>query len=266
VKIILLLLFCNSLYSQTVDTVRIYSSSMQQHIPCVIIKPLNYDQVKSHPVVYLLHGYSGKHDNWINKVPALKTLATFYNLIIVCPDGGYSSWYVNSPINRTSQLETFIAVELIKYIDKQYKTIAQKKARAITGLSMGGHGALYIGVRNSHIFGAIGSISGVVDLSAVKNKYEINRVLGDTIQYARNWFNSSAINLFDSKKKINQKMIIDCGSNDQLIESNRLLHKKLLQLKIPHEYLERIGKHDWKYWSEAIPYQLYFFRKYFNGS
>ena len=75
-----------------------------------------------------------------------------------------ASWYWNSPVDPKSQYETFISDELIKAIDSKYKTIKNRTGRAITGLSMGGHGALYLAIKHQDVFGAAGSMSGGVDI------------------------------------------------------------------------------------------------------
>src|SRR5439155_2587786 len=100
------ILFCiasaSSLYAATVDTVEIYSHAMHKPIKCVVIRPaILQEKIAPLPVVYLLHGYSGDFSNWINKVPALKSYADDYRLMIVCPDGDYSSWYFDSPVDST---------------------------------------------------------------------------------------------------------------------------------------------------------------------
>jgi len=59
-------------------------------------------------------------------------------------------------------------------------------------------------------------------------------------------------------------MIIDCGYNDIFYKDNHALHEKMLQLKIPHEYTERPGKHEWAYWRNSIQYHLLFFYNYFE--
>ena len=85
-------------------------------------------------------------------------------MIIVCPDGGFGSWYWDSPVDAGSQYETYVSNELVTWIDSKYKTIKTRKGRAITGLSMGGQGALYLAFRHQDIFGAAGSMSGGVDI------------------------------------------------------------------------------------------------------
>jgi S-formylglutathione hydrolase FrmB len=266
--IIVLLIHCISfsLIAGTVDTVNIYSNSMHKSINCVIIKPDSYKKKKEQfPVVYLLHGYSGAYNNWIMKVPDLKEMADQFKMIIVCPDGGFSSWYFDSPVDSTFKYETYIATEVVHFIDQHYKTIADKNHRAITGLSMGGHGGLFLALRHPDIFGAAGAMSGGVDLSESRNRFDIMKRIGDTSVNAQNWHDYSVVNLIEHYTGTPVKMIIDCGIKDIFIKGNRLLHQKMLDLKIPHEYIERPGEHNWDYWSKAVGYELYFFKNFFDG-
>ena len=89
----------------------------------------------------LINGGNAK--TWIGIKPNLPQIADEKGMIFVCPDGK-NSWYWDSPLNPSYRYETFISSELVKYIDEHYKTIADRKGRAITGLSMGGHGAMWI--------------------------------------------------------------------------------------------------------------------------
>src|SRR6185503_183874 len=163
----------------TVDTISIYSNAMHKDIKCVVIKPDSYKKKKNQfPVVYLLHGASGDFSNWIKKVPEIKEYVDEYNLLIVCPDGSNYGWYLDSPIDSSMKYETYVGTEIPAYIDAHYRTIKDRKARAITGLSMGGHGALFLAFRHADFFGACGSISGLVDLSLTINKYDLSKRIG----------------------------------------------------------------------------------------
>ncbi len=136
-----------------VDTVSIFSNSMHKEIKAVIIKPGNYKKEKKGlPVVYLFHGYSGNYANWITKVPELEQYAIEFHMMIVCPDAEFSSWYFDSPVDSTYRYEIYISQEVINYVDDHYKTIADKDHRAITGLSMVGHGGLFLGLRHPQIW------------------------------------------------------------------------------------------------------------------
>jgi S-formylglutathione hydrolase FrmB len=248
-----------------VDTVSVYSSSMKKEIKCVVIKPAMYKKKKKHfPVVYLLHGYSGWYSNWLIRVPQLKDEADRLGMMIVCPDGGYSSWYLDSPMDSSMRYETHIINEVVPYIDAHYRTIATPKARAITGLSMGGHGGLFLGLRHPDLFGACGSMSGGTDLNASRMKFDIMKRIGDTLTQAQNWKDYSVYYMVEKYKDTKQKIIFDCGISDFYYEVNHRLHEKLLKLGIEHDYIERPGEHNWEYWTNSVPYQLYFFSVFFR--
>jgi len=230
----------------------------------VVIKPDAYKKKSNQfPVVYLLHGYGGDFSNWIKKVNAVKDYADSYQLLIICPDGGASSWYFDSPVDSTMKYETYIGKEVPEYIDAHYHTIKNRSARAITGLSMGGHGAMFLAFRHANFFGACGSMSGLMDLSSTKNKYELMKRIGDTIQHAAYWKNYSVINVIENHSD-SLAIIFDCGMDDPFFTDNNRLHEKMLKLKIPHDYIQRPGNHNWDYWANSLGYQLMFFRKYFD--
>jgi S-formylglutathione hydrolase FrmB len=249
----------------TVDTVSIFSSSMQKEIRCVVIKPNTYKKKRSQfPVVYLLHGYGGNYSDWVSRVAELKNQVDDYQHLIVCPDGGYSSWYWDSPIDSSIRYETHITAEVVPYIDAHYKTIANRQQRAITGLSMGGHGGLFLAWRHADIFGACGSMSGGVDINASRQQYDIGKRIGDTLTHADNWKRYAVINVIENKPLAPLAIMVDCGTEDFFYGINQQLHQKMLRLGIPHDYTERPGRHNWYYWRNAVGYQLLFFRNYFS--
>ncbi len=88
-------------------------------------------------------------------------------MMIVCPDGGYTSWYFDSPVDSTYRFETFVGTEVPEYMDENYRTIADGRGRAITGLSMGGHGGLFLAFRHADLFSACGSMSGALHVSVI---------------------------------------------------------------------------------------------------
>lgn len=250
-------------WSASVDTVEVYSKAMNKSFRCVVIIPANGKEV-TFPVVYLLHGYSGSYSNWISRVPELKNYADSLQVMIVCPDGGYGSWYFDSPVDSSMKYETYISKEVPCFIDAHYPTIKSRKARAITGLSMGGHGGLFIGFRHADVFGACGSMSGGVDLRPFSKSWEISKRLGDSTNHPVNWHDYSVTTIIEKKPADSLAVIFDCGTEDFFYKVNHELHEKMLGLKIPHEYIERPGKHDWNYWGNSIQYQLVFFKNYFR--
>lgn len=252
--------------SARVDTIDVFSKAMNKNVRCVVITPKNYGKSSQRfPVLYLLHGYAGRYDNWIRKAPVIDSLANAYRMIIVCPDGAFSSWYFDSPVDSGYRYETFIAVELPQAIDQRYRTVSSRKARAITGLSMGGHGAMFLALRHPQTFGACGSMSGVMDFNHIKRGYDISKRLGDTLankKYYEEWSVNKLLESYDPKDSL--AVIIDCGMSDFIFAMSRTAHEKMVKLRIPHDYIERPGLHDWRYWSNAVKYQLLYFREWFR--
>jgi len=255
-----------STFAINVDTVKIFSASMQKEIAAIVVTPENYSTDKRFPVVYLLHGYSGNHTQWASEAWRTKFLADVHNVILVMPDGGYSSWYFDSPIDPNYRYETFISRELVAFIDENYSTIASREGRAITGLSMGGHGALYLAFRNQDVFGASGSMSGGVDITRFPNNWRIAQRLGTFAEFPENWEQNSVINLTHLLTPNALAIIIDCGTDDFFYEVNRNLHEKLKQENIPHDFISRPGGHNADYWKNAVKFQLLFFSEFFRNA
>jgi S-formylglutathione hydrolase FrmB len=249
----------------TVDSIEVFSPKMKRTIKTIVIKPAVYkDKSKQFPVLYLLHGAFGAYNNWILKVPHIKELADKYVMMVVCPDGGFTSWYFDSPVDSSYQYETFVAEELPQYIDSHYQTIANRKARAISGLSMGGHGAMFLSFRHANIFGACGSTSGALNVTVITQGYGVEKRLGDPITNKQYWSEWSVLNTIEHYPKDSLAILIDCGTEDRVLAMNRAVHDKLGKLKIPHDYIERPGEHNFIYWNKSIDYHFVFFSQFFH--
>jgi S-formylglutathione hydrolase FrmB len=257
------------LQAARIDTLTVRSNAMNKDVKVAVALPAAYDGNKALPVLYLLHGFSDTFRAWLTLPPEkglVGRLADQYGVIIVMPDGGYGSWYLDSPLDKTSQYETFVARELVAHVDGKYKTIPRREGRLITGLSMGGHGALYLAARHPDLYAAAGSIAGAVDVSnrgwfSQPIREWFVKLLGDPAQYPDRYREHSVLYMTDRFKSGNVKLIIDCGTKDFLFESNKALHAKLLEGGIPHDYTERPGQHNWAYFANSLDYHLVFFRK-----
>lgn len=273
----LLLLLPSLVWAQAkVDTISVYSEAMKKNLKAAVTTPSSYSESDKHfPVLYLLHGGSGAFDDWHKKVtePGLvNQLADAYNLIIVTPGVGPASYYFDSPMMDSVQYETYIIKELIPEIDKTYKTLAKKESRAITGLSMGGHGAITLSAKHPELFVAAGSMSGVMNIDTrlwkVPEDFQKLRqsqqkaMLGDDLTYESPFSTYTAVGLVDQMKDNGIALIIDIGVDDFLIETNRQMHQLLLENETPHDYTERPGAHTWEYWTNALPYHLLYFTKH----
>jgi S-formylglutathione hydrolase FrmB len=265
IYILLLTFVCFSAKAAKVDTIQVFSASMNKHIKTCIIVPDNYKKSKKNfPVVYLLHGYGGNYATWVKSFKEVGQQVDKYGFIVIGVDGNYSSWYFDSPIDPSFKYETYIINELVPFVDKNYKTITNREGRAISGLSMGGHGALYLSFKHQDIFGAAGSMSGGVDFRPFAEKWDIKKRLGSITEFPDNWDGNTVTNMLELVKDNNLKLIIDCGVDDFFIDVNRELHQKMLTSKISHDYIERPGQHNIQYWENSLKFQLFFFHIFFN--
>ena len=245
-----------------IDTVTVFSEAMQIDRNAIVITPEGYSESESYATVYLLHGWSGYYSNWIFRCINLGELADLYNVIIVCPEGDLAGWYLDSEILAQNQYGTHVGKEVVSWVDKNYSTIAQPKGRAITGLSMGGHGALKLAGEYRETFGAAGSMSGVVDLTQAAEDPRLDSLLGNIDENKEPWEKNSVANNLERLRGL--PMIIDCGVSDFLYEDNIDFHQALEKAEIKHEFIARPGEHTWPYWCNSIEYQMVFFNKFFN--
>lgn len=250
-------------YSAEVDTIEVYSASMKKNIKTVIIQPTDKTS-RQLPTVYLLHGYGGQYSDYVHRVPNLKKLVDQYGFIAVCPDGGYSSWYWDSSGDQDFKYETFIAKELVKYITETYPVYDDAGQRAVTGFSMGGHGALYLTLRNQDVFGAAASSAGGVDFRPFPDNWQIAERLGAYAENPEKWNKHTVTESLHLITPSSPALFIDCGRDDFFYEVNRKLHEKLTYLTIKHHYHTMPGRHTWDYVNQSILYQAAFFHEFFN--
>lgn len=256
--------FAFSGYAAQVDTVAVHSPSMKKDIKAVVILPDSYNTEDHFPVLYLLHGYSGSYRNWVSRAPGIQEKADLFDMIIVCPDGGYGSWYWDSPEDTSYRYERFVAKELVDWVDENYRTVKDPEGRAITGLSMGGHGALYLAFRHQDTFGAAGSMSGGVDIRPFPENWEISDRLGSYAENKEQWEQHTVINMLHLLTPGSLEIIIDCGTSDFFYDVNLNLHHKLQLRNIPHTFISRPGVHNWDYWEDAVLYQMLFMHQFFT--
>lgn len=234
-------------FAADVDTVAVWSDSMRKGINVTIISPSSDEAV---PVVYLLHGYGGDHTTWAGKTkPSLPSVADSLGVMFVCPDGR-NSWYFDSPVDSSSCYETFVAGELVAYVDSTYRTLPSRDCRAVCGFSMGGHGALWCAVRHKDVYCAAASLSGCVDLTGYPASWDIAKVLGPMEANPGLWQQSSVMSLVERMDGL--AIVLDCGTEDIFSQDNLRLHWLLRQAGVGHTYHSCPGGHTHDYWAAAL--------------
>lgn len=250
--------------------IQVPSAVMKRAIPAAVALPNGYaESTAAYPVVYLLHGAGDNEMGWYSRTP-VQEMADTHGVIVVSPSVGLS-WYFDSPEDKDSRYETFTAVELVKYMDANFRTIPKREARALAGNSMGGHGAMFLAIRHKDVFSAAAPMSGGMDIRAshpqvgpFPSQWGISRHLGTIQAHPDRWNELTVINQVDSLKNGELTIALDCGTGDFFLEANRQLHLKLTGMGIAHSYAEHPGQHNWDYWKLALPRQMAILDRHFK--
>jgi len=138
-----------------------HSPSLNRDVHYLVLVPHDYGNGRSFPVLYLLHGLYGDYKNWDSRT-GLERYAKTLPFLIVMPDAD-DGWYTNSVTVPGDRFEDYIAKDLVSEIDAKYRTIRERRARAIAGLSMGGYGAVKLALRYPELFAFAASLSGALN-------------------------------------------------------------------------------------------------------
>jgi len=263
VILVALLVSLFSAEAARVDTIQVRTNYLDSPEDVTVIIPDAAAQGKTFPTVYLLNGYGGDHRAWLNVRANLPELADMYGMVIVMPDGR-DSWYWDSPINDKMQMESFFVKDLVPYIDNNYPTIQAPEFRAVSGLSMGGQGSMYLAIRHNDIWGNAGSTSGGLDIRPFAGRWKMKESLGTIEQNPQVWEEHTPINLIKDIKPGKLNIIFDCGTDDFFADVNRNFHEELLKHDIQHDYISRPGGHSRAYWNNSVIYHLLYFNEAFK--
>ncbi|HEX2913247.1 MAG TPA: alpha/beta hydrolase-fold protein [Chloroflexia bacterium] len=226
-----------------------FSTLLNKNMSYRIYLPPGYDSSQQrYPVLYMLHGYSGKDEEWTwynlpTTVDSMITSGKAKPFIVVMPTGEQEYW-MDHP-NDGPKWAEYVAKEVVDYIDGNYRTIPLKESRAIGGLSMGGNGALQISMNYPGIFGVVGAHSPTMRTYAQKLPW-----WGDESWFAQN----DPIQLAKTSDYIGQvKLWIDIGLNDQTWRPRALELKQVLEDRhISFTWTDYPGDHVPQYWTDHV--------------
>src|SRR4051812_3766022 len=144
---------------RTIRTQQVMSEALGGVRTFGLLLPPDYDRsARRYPVLYLLHGSGQRHSTWGRRTLLDRTTGA----IVVMPDMDRAR-YVIGEGRVDARAEAFITTELADFIDRNYRTLTTRDGRAIAGLSIGGFGAMLLGLRHADRFGAIGAFSAPLD-------------------------------------------------------------------------------------------------------
>lgn len=256
--LITLLFLLSSSKSFTQELIVIESDYLKCNDSVLVFTPTTVTE--NTPALFLLHGWSGNYSNWSKKTDIQK-VSDKYGFIIITPDGFYNSWYLNNVDPQKMQWRAFFNKELYPLMKEKYNLNPERTF--ITGLSMGGHGAINIYLDDTTRFKAAGSMSGVLNLQETGlKKTQINEVLGTFSPENSLYDSSSAINRLESIKGSKKMMVISCGAQDGLVKSAKDFSERCNQLAIANTLIISPGNHTWDYWIFTLDLHLFLFQKY----
>lgn len=268
---------------EPVHTVEFYSPAVDRTMKYNIVLPYGYeDSDIDYPVLYLLHGLTQNYTVWGQM--GVPFYAGMYNVIVVMPDGG-NSWYVNwaeSEDGQKNDWEDHIVRDVVGHVDANYRTIERREGRAITGLSMGGYGAITLGLRNPDLFVSIGTTSGALEYGRDaarrlrdgdgpreprQRSTTPNPAIGipgfssqaERTPMGTDFLTAEQADAYDPFRLIRRidrdripHIYIDCGTEDGLIDAARELAGVLMQMDVPFDYMQMSGRHNGQYWTQSI--------------
>ncbi|MFO0908847.1 MAG: alpha/beta hydrolase family protein [Isosphaeraceae bacterium] len=233
-------------------TVNYFSRSLQKASSIAIVFPDDPAISRPWSTYYLLHGLSDDHTIWMRRTSIERYVAGL-PLVVVMPDGG-RGFYTNAAAPGGLAYEDDLIKDVMPLVERTFPVKAERAGRAIGGLSMGGYGAIKLGLKHHERFASVNSHSGALGLP---RQLARDDGLGPLLQavFGPNGVGSDN-DLYALLARIDHGRIpalrIDCGVDDFLIEDNRALHKHLESIRVPHEYAEYPGGHNWEYWDEHV--------------
>jgi S-formylglutathione hydrolase FrmB len=268
---------CSNLFAAAPGIVHcdtVPSKILDRPVDYCIDLPANYaTSTRRYPVLYFLHGLFGNDHRWIDRggkenFDRLKADGTIGQFIVVLPNGG-ETFYINSEDGK-DRYEDFFVQELVPFIDHRYRTIATKDARAISGLSMGGYGALHLAMRHANLFGSVAATSAVLipelpDPLPTEGRWQfysriLSHAFGSPISRPY-WQENNPLNLAkDPSKFKGLKIYFEAGDQDRygFEKGAASLDEILKKENYPHTYALRPGGHGWEFLDQYMQYSLRF--------
>ncbi len=209
---------------------------------------------RKHPTLYLLHGLSDDHTIWQRRTSIERYVAPL-GLAVVMPAAGRSFY---TDMAHGYKYWTYISEELPEIARSFFPLSDAREDNFVAGLSMGGYGALKLGLRCPEKFAAAASLSGVTNIAAtvvsdLMMKREFENIFGDLKKVK-----GSENDLFHLVEKVagseDAKPLLYqcCGTEDFLYQDNAAFRDVAKKLPISLTYEEEPGTHDWGYWDKKI--------------
>ena len=232
------------------------ATSFKMVIPTDLEDPQPGQEMRT---VFLLHGYTGKGDNWIQE-----DLIEKYHFAVVCPTGENGFWL--NGLSTGHAWQSFVGEELVSFVRRTFGLAMHRESTYVCGLSMGGFGALHTALAYPEVFGKAIALSSALihkEVAAMKPgqsnpvaNYEYYRECfgePEKLMASENAPETLVKKILASQGALPMPEIyMACGTEDFLLQPNREMHDFLESQSVAHTYLEWPGNHDMKFWHEGL--------------
>ncbi len=251
--------------------VSFFSPALRRTVPLTVVLPTDkqlpgqpgYQQAAPYKTLYLLHGVFGSCLDWLSGT-RVRALSQNANLVVVMPSGD-NKFYADSKLSG-DKYATYIARDLVNFVENSFPVSRKREDRFIAGLSMGGYGAVVNGLRHPETFGAILGFSsafikqhildaveepghGLFTATEYRTMFDLHNL--EDIVDSENDYDFLARRVAKSRRK-KPLIYLSCGTSDSLLEVNRDYHKLLSSLGYDVTYEEWAGDHTWAFWDQSI--------------
>jgi S-formylglutathione hydrolase FrmB len=252
------------------------SKILGRPVPYCVLLPPSYDAEKAHrySVLYFLHGIGENEQALLNSggwdlIQDLWDQKRIGEFAIAAPAGD-RTFFINSRDGKV-RYEDFLVREFLPYIERRYRIEAGRRSRGIAGISMGGYGALRLGLRFPQTFGAVSANSPAliatlphIEVVTPGESSILARMLGSAfgVPFDRAFWerNSPFTIVRNGPRPVGLKIYFDCGTEDSygFNVGAQAFHELLVSRHIPHEFHLYPGAHDWSYFAQHFPASLEF--------
>ena len=257
--------------------INLYSNSLHRQTQITAILPVEEldipgfpkrDMTKPFRSLYLLHGFSGSHGDWL-RGSRIEELSMLHNIAVFCPSGE-NSFYLDDTM-RDALYERYICSELVDFTRRVFPISQERKDTAVGGLSMGGYGAIHSGLKYPDVFGSIIALSSALITDGLELiVQQTDNLIAPPSYYIHTFGKPETVRGGDADPKALAKKLLEagrtlpnlymaCGTEDFLVTENRSLDAALCELGFPHIYEEGPGIHSWAFWDAYIERALIWF-------
>jgi enterochelin esterase-like enzyme len=244
----------------------LYASTLGLSTSYLVLLPAGYDESnRRYPVLYMLHGVAGDATEWqsiglLEAADRMTQDGEIEPMLIVLPNGGANYWVNHADGARWGD---YLVSDVVTSVDREYRTIPNRAARAVGGLSMGGEGALRMALLNPVVFGIVAAHSPSLRTAYDQLAPELQRLYGTEAD----WRAASGLWLAtDTDAAARLSISLDVGEDDPWRPNVALLHERLDERGVSHRFEVLPGEHAAEYWIGNVDHYLTFYAGAFAGA